>query len=284
MALWIADEGAGLIRSGADGERRLCAQPLSLCACGNTLVCAQAQQAAVYAADTGAALGRYPLPPGARRMCALPGALYCLSSDADSISLLCPRTGRLLLCAQAGCYPRDLALSPCRRMLAVAGGAAGAVLVYRARELTLIRSLPLPGVVSAAAFAGAELLALCAVDEGRLQSRLFRISIHGVVSALGCWEGLPGALLIHPDGMIVCGVLGKLLLLRPDGRVARCLPCGLPACLRPCPGGLLCADALDGCQRYGIIRRNGFLYLDNGKEIQFRGPGDVERDIKQIAD
>ena len=103
-------------------------------------------------------------------------------------------------------------------MLAVAGGAAGAVLVYRARELTLIRSLPLPGVVSAAAFAGAELLALCAVDEGRLQSRLFRISIHGVVSALGCWEGLPGALLIHPDGMIVCGVLGKLLLLRPDGR------------------------------------------------------------------
>lgn len=31
------------------------------------------------------------------------------------------------------------------------------------------------------------------------------------------------------------------------------------------------------------IRRNGFLYLDNGKEIQFRGPGDIERDIKQIA-
>lgn len=38
-----------------------------------------------------------------------------------------------------------------------------------------------------------------------------------------------------------------------------------------------------GYQRYGIIRRNGFLYLDNGREIQFRGPGDIERDIKQIA-
>ena len=38
-----------------------------------------------------------------------------------------------------------------------------------------------------------------------------------------------------------------------------------------------------GHQRYGIIRRNGFLYLDNGKEIRFRGPGDIERDIKQIA-
>ncbi len=40
---------------------------------------------------------------------------------------------------------------------------------------------------------------------------------------------------------------------------------------------------MSGYQRYGIIRRNGFLYLDNGKEIQFRGPGDVEREIKQIA-
>ena len=38
-----------------------------------------------------------------------------------------------------------------------------------------------------------------------------------------------------------------------------------------------------GYKRYGIIRRNGFLYLDDGKEIQFRGPGDIERDIKQIA-
>ena len=38
-----------------------------------------------------------------------------------------------------------------------------------------------------------------------------------------------------------------------------------------------------GYQYYGIIRRNGFLYLDNGKEILFRGPGDIERDIKQIA-
>lgn len=40
---------------------------------------------------------------------------------------------------------------------------------------------------------------------------------------------------------------------------------------------------MSGYQRYGIIRRNGFLYLNNGKEIQFRGPGDIEREIKQIA-
>lgn len=38
-----------------------------------------------------------------------------------------------------------------------------------------------------------------------------------------------------------------------------------------------------GCQRRGIIRKDGFLYLNNDKEIRFRGPGDIQRDIKQIA-
>lgn len=38
-----------------------------------------------------------------------------------------------------------------------------------------------------------------------------------------------------------------------------------------------------GCQRRGIIRKDGFLYLNNDKEIRFRGPGDIVRDIKQIA-
>lgn len=36
-------------------------------------------------------------------------------------------------------------------------------------------------------------------------------------------------------------------------------------------------------QRYGITREDGFLYLDNADKIQFRRPGDITRDIKQIA-
>lgn len=40
---------------------------------------------------------------------------------------------------------------------------------------------------------------------------------------------------------------------------------------------------MNGCQSYGIIRKNGFLYLNNGKKIQFRIPGEIKRDIKQIA-
>lgn len=40
---------------------------------------------------------------------------------------------------------------------------------------------------------------------------------------------------------------------------------------------------MDGCQKHGIIRKNGFLYLDKEKKIQFRIPGDIKRDIKEIA-
>ena len=34
-----------------------------------------------------------------------------------------------------------------------------------------------------------------------------------------------------------------------------------------------------GCQRYGIIRRNGFLYLEDSQNIRLRVPGDIARPI-----
>lgn len=40
---------------------------------------------------------------------------------------------------------------------------------------------------------------------------------------------------------------------------------------------------MEGHENYGIIRRDGFLYLSTNKNIQFRKPGDLTRDIKQIA-
>lgn len=40
---------------------------------------------------------------------------------------------------------------------------------------------------------------------------------------------------------------------------------------------------MEGHENYGIIRRDGFLYLSTNKNIQFRQPGDLTRDIKQIA-
>ena len=38
-----------------------------------------------------------------------------------------------------------------------------------------------------------------------------------------------------------------------------------------------------GCHNRGIVRKNGFLYLDGDTKIRFRGPGDIVRDIKQIS-
>lgn len=40
---------------------------------------------------------------------------------------------------------------------------------------------------------------------------------------------------------------------------------------------------LSGYQRYGITRKNGFLYLADQKNYQLRAPGDIARTIKQIA-
>ena len=38
-----------------------------------------------------------------------------------------------------------------------------------------------------------------------------------------------------------------------------------------------------GCQKYGIICKKGFLYLDGSQDIQFRVPGDIARPIEYIA-
>lgn len=38
-----------------------------------------------------------------------------------------------------------------------------------------------------------------------------------------------------------------------------------------------------GCEDYGILRKNGFLYRKDQKEIPFRTPGDLTREIREIA-
>ena len=243
MGLWIADENDGLLCPFADGP--LCGGPLCLCASGNTVICARTREAQVFAADTGRLLNCYPLPPGVRCMRALPDTLYCLSGEADSVSLLCPRSGQLRLCAQAGCEPRDLALSPCRRLLAAAGGASGRLYLYESRDLTPLRAIPLPGIVYAACFCAGGLAALCAVEEGDICTCLYRVSARGVATELLRLPGLPGALLPLPDGTLLLGVLGALIHLRADARVLRRCRCGLPGRLRLYAGFALCTDTLE---------------------------------------
>ena len=241
MALWIADSEQNLT---CDAQK-LCRGAQCLTICGDSVICAAQDGAHAYAAG-GREICAYPLPPGVCRLCALPGALYALSGEADSVSVMCPHTGRLRLCARAGCYPRDMELSPCGRFLLIAGGASGEALVYSAQELTLLKRYPLPGVVCAAAFGTREMYALCAVEEGDVAAQLLRISSRGVTGEIFHARALPGALRTLPDGTLLCGILGETMRLRPDGRVLQRYLGGLAQSIRVLKSCALIADPVDG--------------------------------------
>ncbi len=247
MALWIADEERGLIYQ-SGGVKKLCPQPLCLTICGDSVICAAREGARVYACDA-REIARYPLPPGVCRLCALPGALYCLSSEADSMSVLCPMTGRLRLCAHSGCYPRDMKISPCGRMLAVAGGAAGQVLLFSAQDLRLLKSISLPGMAYAVTFAGSGLFALCAAEENDITAHLVRVSARGVVSEVFSARGLPGALCTLRDQSLLCGILGETLRIKADGRVLQRYKGGLAQSIRAYGDFALIAVPLEGTVR-----------------------------------
>ena len=269
MALWIADEERGLMHIRGEAKN-LCPQPLCLTICGDSVICAAREGARVYAPDA-QEIARYPLPPGVCRLCALPGALYCLSNEADSVSLMCPVTGRLRLCAQAGCYPRDMKISPCGRMLAVAGGAAGQVLLFSAPDLQLLRRLSLPGVVYAVSFAGSSLYALCAVEDEDISSHLIRLSARGVQSDIFHDSGLPGALCTLRDQTLLLGMLGAAVRLRPDGRVLQRYAGGLAQSIRAYDDFALIADPLQGC-----VQR---VFLGIGKSAETIYPGASPSDM-----
>src|SRR5699024_6795404 len=42
-------------------------------------------------------------------------------------------------------------------------------------------------------------------------------------------------------------------------------------------------EQMCGYQKYGIVRHNGFLYLNDSASMQFRRPGSLKREIKYIA-
>lgn len=269
MALWIADSERALTRLKEDVQT-LCAQGTCLTACGDSVICAAQDGAHVYTA-AGEEIAAYPLPPGICRLCALPDALYALSSEADSVSLLCPRTGRLRLCARAGCYPRDMMLSRCGRYLLVSGGAAGETMVLLAQDLQQIGRYALPGVVCAAAFGERDMYALCAVEENDMAAHVLRISPRGVISQVQRMSALPGAMRVLTDGSLLCGVAGEMLRLRPDGRVLQRYPGGLAQSIRVVRDGALVADPVEGC----VMQTTLSIGKSAGKIFLGASPSDV---------
>ena len=210
------------------------------CAC----VAADGQRLACFGEKTAFMLSKngtfaFSPPPGVCRAFFCGDSLYALSSDGDGVYRLNAATGEPLVFSPAGCFPRDIALSPCGRYIAVAGGAGGEAAVLEADSLRPVHVARLPGSAVGARFFGSDLFVLCrkegetaalyAVKKGRAVCRR-------VFSEAPCALGLCA-------GRLAAGFFGGVELLGEDCRPRRVLECPLPLRIADAPGGALIADA-----------------------------------------
>ncbi|MBQ9263480.1 MAG: hypothetical protein IJ189_04630 [Clostridia bacterium] len=242
MVLWAADAERGLIR--IDGNDRRQVGPAGrLCASPGQVFCAGERDCCCYDAG-GRLLFRFPGPPGVGGMTAGDGMIYLLSSDADSISAYASSDGSLLCAAPAGVYPQGLCVRPDGHRIAVAGGAAGEILLFDA-QLRLLRSHRVPGMAVGVGFLPKGMAALCAVGDREISTLLLRISPWGVTEELFSCPEAPCCLHAAADGCAV-GCHGAVHFLRSDGRTRRTLPCAFPGVIRQCQGVPLICDFSTG--------------------------------------
>lgn len=252
MTIWAADGERGLMRiTGGNAEK--CGPPSrAVCSGGGKVFCAGQRQGLCLQKDTGETLFDFALPTGTCALALLGQRLCALSSDADSLCAFCAQSGTILLSAPAGAYPRDMCLSPCGKYLAVAGGAAGEILLFD-ENLTCVQRRRVPGAACAVCFLPRHLAALCTVGDGELSTRLMLISPRGVAEEIFSWPDGPCSLCALPGGQCLVGCHGAVLCLRPDGRQSFRIPCAYPARIRPFRDGALICDGWQG----RILRLNG---------------------------
>lgn len=180
-------------------------------------------------------------PPGVSRAFFHGDSLYALSSDGDGVYRLSAGTGEPLVFSPAGCFPRDFALSPCGRYIAVAGGAGGETAVLEADSLRLVCVRRLPGAAMGARFFKGCLYVLCR-GEGD-EAALYALK-KGNAVLRRAFSDAPCALGVCA-GCLAAGFPGKLMLLNADGRALRAFECALPLRITDAPGGALVVDALE---------------------------------------
>lgn len=260
VKMWVADAQMGLMLVTENGCRKIGPPGCALCAGKGKIYCAGTGRCGCYDWKTGEMCFDFPLPGG---VCALGMAgdkICALSSDADSISAFDGERGELLFSAPAGVYPRDFSVSPCGRYLAVAGGAAGEILLFDEMLQCRMRHR-VAGIACGVAFLPRCLAALCAVGEGELSARLLLISPRGVMEEAFLCPDVPCALCALPGGQCLIGCHGAVYGLRADGKIMPRLACAYPARIRLAHGqGLIC-DAWQG----DVLRLNGRC-LYRGKE------------------
>lgn len=260
MALWIADRKMGILREG----RQLTPLPcLSLCGSGDCIFAAGEKRGFCIQRSTEALLYDFPLPGDCGCLFPLGGHICALSGDSDCLCAFSPADGRLCLSAPAGSYPRDVCPSPCGRYAAVAGSAAGEVMLFD-RELHLFRRHRVPGAAVSVCFLPRGLAALCAVGEETITSRLYFISNRGVTEEVFSHPQPPCSLCALPGGKLLMGVHGSILHLSHTARLLGRTLCVYPSRIRFTQKGALFAD---GCQ--------GGVYDLQGKKL-FAAPEPVD--------
>lgn len=257
MALWIADGQKGLCTNEAVGLTPPC---FALCQAQGRLFAAGQQRGYCLHMETKTPLFDFPLPGGVFDLAPFGEHLCALSMEADCLCAFSPKNGVLCLSAPAGNYPRCLVVSPCGRYAAVAGGAAGEVLVFD-RSLHCIRKTKVAGTAVAVCFLPRGLAVLCAAGDQEISARLLSISARNVTEEIFVCPQMPCSLCALPGGGLMMGCHGGLLHINPKGRLLFRTPCTWPARIRCAGQQTLFADSWQG-----TIRTTQGKELYRGKE------------------
>lgn len=256
--IWVADGTQGLFTLDAQGVRQIsCALlwPHAPCPGGHSFFCACKKRGVVQrfspSGDSWAAEAEFSAPPGLECMQSSPdgGKLYLLSGEADSLLTVSATTGEMLYGNAAGVYPRSVQVDATGTLCAVAGGAAGEILLYQTPSLKLVRSITVPGIACQAVFCSNGLAILCAIENGEVDTVLgFVGPSRKTMEEVYRLPGLPGALAALPDGTLLVGSVGSLarISLHPKKAVWRSSSFGLPSTLSVLGNEVLVSDPLLG--------------------------------------
>jgi len=121
----------------------------ALCARRGSVYAAGEEEGVIYHLDAASLLpcGVYAGGPGMRALCLSADAerLFVLLSDADSVLMLCARTGAPMVLARAGVHPQSMRLDDTGKRLVIAGGRDGCVHLLCAGTLRRLARYPAEG-------------------------------------------------------------------------------------------------------------------------------------------
>ena len=245
MQLWVADGEQGLMRSVQGCWQRIGPPAEALCFGWGRVFSAGQERWRCCDPASGETLLDGCAPPGVCSLAVLSDRLCALSSEADSVTAYSVHTGQTLFSAPAGIYPRDLCVSRQGRFLAVAGGAAGEVLLLD-RDLRFLRAYPLPGTVCGVCFQPRGMAALCAVENGALSARLFFIRYRGITQEVATFPLLPSCLCALPGGGCAAACHGEAIWIGPNKKIIGRRMCSCPSRIRYSLLGPLICDTWQG--------------------------------------